>query len=84
MSGVAKSIYSAEQEKFRTLLRESRNAAGLTQVDLAKRIGRPQSFVAKIEAGERRLDIIELRQVCQALGLTLPKFVDKLENALKR
>ncbi len=57
---------------------------GLTQVDIAKRIGRPQSFMAKIEAGERRLDVIELRQVCQAIGLTLPAFVDKLERALKQ
>lgn len=81
---MAKSIYSAEQERFRSLLRETRTAAGLTQVDLASRIRRPQSFIAKIEAGERRLDVIELRQVCQAMGITLPAFVDKLERALKR
>lgn len=81
---MAKSIYSAEQEKFRSLLRQTRTEAGITQVDLAKRIRRPQSFIAKIEAGERRLDVIELRQVCQALGITLPEFVDRLERALRR
>ena len=42
--------------------------AGLTQQELADRLGRPQSFVAKYEGGERRLDVIEFVEVSQAIG----------------
>ena len=44
-----------------------RKAAGLTQVELALRIGKPQSFVAKYEGGERRLDVIEFLSIVEAL-----------------
>lgn len=81
--GVAKSIYTAEQEKLQALLRQIRTDAGLTQVDLAKRLGRPQSFVSKYESGERRLDLVELRRVCQELGVTLTKLVAMFEAAIK-
>jgi transcriptional regulator with XRE-family HTH domain len=46
---------------------EAREKAGLTQVELARRLNRPQSFVAKYEGGERRLDIVELLWVTRAL-----------------
>lgn len=46
----------------------ARNAAGITQVELAERLGKPQSFVSKVERGERRLDVIEFCQVAEALG----------------
>ena len=49
------------------LLRETREGAGVTQAELARRLGRPQSFVAKIEGGERRLDPIEFAAVFLAL-----------------
>lgn len=41
----------------------------MTQVDLAKRLGRPQSFISKYEKGERRLDVIEFISICDALGV---------------
>lgn len=47
---------------------EARNAAGLTQADVADRLGKPQSYVAKYEGGERRLDIIEFVDLCSALS----------------
>jgi transcriptional regulator with XRE-family HTH domain len=78
---VAKSIYTAEQEKLQLLLREVRDEAGLTQALLARRLDRPQSFVSKYESGERRLDLVELRQICQALGITLAKLVERFEVA---
>jgi ribosome-binding protein aMBF1 (putative translation factor) len=77
------SIYSAEQELLQHLLRQTREAKALTQVELAHQINRPQSFVSKYESGERRLDIVELREVCRALGTKLAKFVDDFEKGLK-
>ena len=48
-------------------LRQAREAAGLTQTDVAKRLGRPQSYVAKTEGGERRLDVVEFVALAQAI-----------------
>ena len=56
--------------------------AGLRQTDLAERLGVPQSFFSKVETGERRLDLVERRRVCAAIGLPLAVFVARLEAAL--
>lgn len=64
-----------------TLLKEVRSEAGLTQAAMAKKLGQPQSFVSKYESGERRLDVLELRQVCRACGITLAQFIHRLERA---
>jgi len=77
-----KSLFSLEQDRLQQLLRHVRQDADLRQTDLADRIGRHQSFVSKYESGERRLDLIELRQVCQALGISLGDFVRKFEESL--
>ncbi len=53
---------------LRERLVAARHAAGLTQQQLAKRLGRPQSFVAKYEGGERRVDVVELFEIAAALG----------------
>ena len=71
-----------QQKALLDLLRQIRVDAGLRQVDLAKVLKLPQSVVSKYESGERRLDILELRQVCEAVGLTLKEFVAKLERTL--
>lgn len=76
---VRKTLYSAEQRRLAALLKEIRNDAGLTQAELGARLGRPQSFVAKIEAGQRRLDLIELRTIAEALGTDLRTIVDRFE-----
>jgi transcriptional regulator with XRE-family HTH domain len=47
---------------------EARKTAGVTQADLAKRLGRPQSFVAKYEGRERRLDVAEFLRIARELG----------------
>ncbi len=49
-------------------LAQLRKQSGMTQTQLAKRLGKPQSFVAKYEGGERRLDVIEFVDVVRALG----------------
>lgn len=78
-----KSLFTPEQERFQQLLRQIRLGAGLRQSDLAERLGQPQSFVSKYESGERRLDLLELRQICQAVGLSLVDFVTRFENLLQ-
>lgn len=69
-----------EQTKLQTLLRTLRREAGLSQMALSQILHRPQSFVSKYESGERRLDVIELREVCEAMGLHLSAFVERLEQ----
>ncbi|HVW81999.1 MAG TPA: helix-turn-helix transcriptional regulator [Mycobacteriales bacterium] len=64
-----KAIHSAAQDALTRLLREHRVRAGLRQVDIAQRIGEPQSFVSKYESGERRLDWYEIDQICAAIGI---------------
>jgi transcriptional regulator with XRE-family HTH domain len=79
---VSKPTPATEQEHLRAVLRQVRADAGLTQVDLAKRIGQPQSFVSKYESGERRLDLVEVHDICKAVGLSLGEFVRKFEASL--
>lgn len=67
---------------LKSLLRDVRERAGLRQVDLAEEIGRPQSFISEYEAGQRRLDLVELREVCLACGITLRKLVNEYERRL--
>ncbi len=56
---------------------------GFRQVDLAKRLKVPQSFVSKYESGERRLDLLELEQVCTALDTSLATFISRFEAIRK-
>lgn len=78
-----KSISSREQRVLLLLLRKLRTEAGLRQSDVAAKLRRPQSFVSKYESGERRLDILELRQLCPVLRISLAEFVKQLETRLK-
>ena len=80
---MSKSRPVSAQEQLQLLLRELRNEAGLTQTELAERVGQPQSFVSKYESGERRLDILEVRTICSAIGISLADFIKKLEQALR-
>jgi ribosome-binding protein aMBF1 (putative translation factor) len=50
---------------------------------MAARLGETQSFVSKCERGERRMDIVELREFCKAMGLTLEKFVKQFEQGMR-
>ena len=77
-----KTIYTDEYAVVLRLLIEKRAKAGLTQIDLAKKLKSTQSFVSKIERGERRLDIIQLRTICGLLKVSLPDFVSDLEHEL--
>ena len=63
-----KSVHSPAYAHVRAKLVAMRKQAGLTQRDLARKLGREHSFVWRIETGERRLDVVEFLWVCQALG----------------
>lgn len=77
-----KTIHTREYAVLLRLLRQIREDAGITQVELSRRLDETQSAISKIERGERRIDVLELRIICRALGLTLPRFVARLERAL--
>ena len=79
-----KSVFSHDYATFLLLLRETRERQGLTQVELAERLGETQSFVSKCERGERRLDIVEVRKFCNALGVDFLDFVSQFENSVSR
>ena len=81
---MAKGKLRNEYLALHKLLRELRVEAELAQVDVAKKIGKPQQYVSRYESGERRLDLIELRQVCRALGMGLSELVERFEDALGR
>lgn len=72
-----------QTSRLRALLRQVRLDAGLRQEDVANRLGRPQSFVSKYESGERRLDLVELQEVCRALGISLVTFVRRYERDMR-
>lgn len=67
-----------------SLLKKYRNEAGLTQVQCSKALGRPQSFMSDVESGTRRLDVVQLRDLCKVLGITLTKLAIELEELLQR
>ena len=69
------SRHSHAYERFLRLLRAAREAAGLTQVQVARKLGRPQSYVSKCESGERRVDVIELSQFARLYRRPLRSFV---------
>lgn len=71
-----------ESRILRHLLRAMRTEAGLRQQDVAERLRLGQSFVSKYESGERRLDVLELREICEVCGITLTDFVERLEAQL--
>ena len=69
---------SPRYARLAQLLTEAREAAGLTQVQLALRLRRPQSFVSKIESGERRIDVIELLEIADEVGADVCNLIRSL------
>lgn len=79
-----KSIHRPEYELLRNLIRETRTEAGVTQEALSDQLGRSQSFISDIERGVRRIDAIELRDVCRFLDTSLIAFVGELEDRIEK
>jgi|APSaa5957512622_1039677.scaffolds.fasta_scaffold233131_1 transcriptional regulator with XRE-family HTH domain len=77
-----KSLNNPDQKILLDLLRKLRRDRNLSQADIGERIQKRQTFISKYELGERRLDILELRTVCHAIGISLTDFVSELEKRL--
>jgi transcriptional regulator with XRE-family HTH domain len=75
-----KSLYSVTYSRFLGLLKAARFDSGLTQAEVAQRLGRPQSFVSKCESGERRVDIAELLELCKAIRVDPVSLIRRLER----
>lgn len=72
----------AVQERLRAALVGARKGRQLTQAELAERLSRSQSFVAKYESGERRLDIVDVLLVCAALGVNPGELITQVAEGL--
>jgi transcriptional regulator with XRE-family HTH domain len=65
------------------MLRQAREEAGILQADLAKKLGRKQGFVSKYELGDRRLDLLDLADICDALGISFTEFAKRFDEKRK-
>lgn len=72
---MAKTIRSSGHEALREALIAARKTAGLTQAELAGRLKCHQSFVARLESGQRRIDVVELIVLCRAISVDAAKFL---------
>jgi transcriptional regulator with XRE-family HTH domain len=76
------SLHSYQYNIFRSLLIAARKESGLTQIQIAEKLNKPQSFISKYERGERRLDFSEFIELANILGLDIAIFVDTYQSAL--
>lgn len=75
-------VWSPKRILLQEALKQIRLDAQLTQAELAAKLQKPQSYVSKYESGERRLDLIEVRDICATLGLTLVAFCELFEELM--
>lgn len=78
-----KAIYRTEYNVFLALLKNRRIAAGLTQVQCSTALGRPQSFMSDVERGVRRLDIIQIYDLCAVLGCDVVELIKDFKNGIQ-
>ncbi|KAA8727811.1 MAG: helix-turn-helix domain-containing protein [Ewingella americana] len=72
------SIYNSDYQEVIGLLKKARQDKGITQVQLAELLGKPQSFVAKFESGERRLDVVEFARIAKLLDVSALETLNKI------
>lgn len=77
-----KSVFTTEYEAFLHSLMSARTAADITQQELARRLGKPQSFVSKYERRERRLDVVEFVKIAKAIGIDPCRIVREIETLI--
>ncbi|MEJ7676854.1 MAG: helix-turn-helix transcriptional regulator [Segetibacter sp.] len=78
-----KTLKRKEYTVLLELLYQIRVNSGLRQADLAIKLNCPQSYISKVESGERRIDLIELMDICHALDVDIKDFIAKLSNNIK-
>ncbi|WP_312808460.1 helix-turn-helix domain-containing protein [Agrobacterium cavarae] len=79
-----KSLRSPRQQRLQSVLSAARKDRNLTQAELAERLNKPQSFVAKYENGERRIDVIEFLDITGALDIRPVEILDQLSVVLDK
>jgi len=75
---VEKTLTSETHSKLVRMLIDKREAAGITQTELASRLGEYQSFVARLESGQRRIDVVEFIQLSRVLEFDAKRFIEEL------
>ncbi|HDS9359454.1 TPA: helix-turn-helix transcriptional regulator [Enterobacter chengduensis] len=69
------SVYSEEYQLVINALKKARKEKGMTQAQLAEALGKPQSFIAKVENGERRLDVVEFVRLARLVGADTQRII---------
>ena len=77
---MSQTLQSPRHEALRVFIVEKRKKAGLTQSDVAAKLGRYQSFVANIESGQRRIDVVELLDLAAAIGFEPREAIKRLKS----
>jgi transcriptional regulator with XRE-family HTH domain len=77
---MAKTLHSKRQEVLVAAIAEQRRAKGLSQAQVAKALGRHQPFIANIESGERRVDLLELLTLAGVIELDVHALIDRLKQ----
>ncbi len=75
-----KSVFTEGYAVFLRCLKDARKRSKMSQVELAGRLGQTQSWVSKVERGERRVDIVEVREFCRAIGVPFGEFVGEFDR----
>ena len=78
--GTMASVYSDEYQRVINALKKARKEKGITQAQLAEALGKPQSFIAKVESGERRLDVVEFVHLARLLSLSNEEVLTILQS----
>ena len=78
-----KSLHTSENNILLSLLRQVRQDAGLTQAEMAARLGVNQSWISYYERGSRKLDMLQIRQICVAVGVPIAEFAAMLDKAIE-
>lgn len=80
---MSRTTFSAPYREMLRLLKSARIEAGITQADLALKLGKPQSYVSKFERGERSIDLVEFLQIVQAIGSDAHRIIDLVNETIQ-
>lgn len=75
---MVETIRTKRHKRLIEALTAERKAAGIRQVELAKRLKHSQTWIARIESGERRIDVVEFLDLAEAIGFNAPKLIEQL------